>query len=78
MSLRFSVSQSVEVPTGTPLAYVTPDGDVVLWPHGIAAGPYLSFTVADWAVLRDSVEAALERGPVDDLGAFLAGERQEG
>lgn len=59
MSVSIQSWQHVEVPLGTPLAQVTPDGDLHIWPGGVGHGPMVSMSLADWEQIKHSADSAI-------------------
>ena len=57
--MRINVTASYEVPEGTPLAKVTDDGTLWLWPMGVGIGPAMMLDEDEWVRLRNSADSAL-------------------
>ena len=60
MTVRVHATQTVKVPTGTPLCVIN-DDDIVVWPGGVGVGLAIFIGMADWPQIRDSVDSAILR-----------------
>ncbi len=59
MTFIASVFQVCEVPLGEPLARVTDEGKLIIYPEGMGKGVALHMDVRDWEQVKHSADAAI-------------------
>lgn len=59
MTFTVSSLHTVQVPPAEPLARVTEDGQLIIYPEGMGKGPMLWMSVSDWRRIVSAAEAAL-------------------
>ena len=59
MTFTVSTMHTVQVPAADPLARVSEDGQLIIYPEGMGRGPMLHMSVSDWRRIVSAAEAAL-------------------
>ena len=77
MTVSINQVSTVELPLGTPLAYVGEDGTLFLWPGGVGNGPLIGMSVRDWEQLKLSGDMAI-RSQRMKLDRYAACEGHDG
>lgn len=72
MSVTIHQFSHLEMPKDSPLAAITDDGRLSLWPGGVGSGSGITMTVEEWTRLSIAANEVIRQANLEHLSGYVA------